>query len=217
MALSAENGWTPELEALAIKALAQAAGYSWMLQRTAGRALRWSQGISIASGLLGGVVGTRGLVGLALDDSVLPWWAGLLDAAAGFAISALLLFERTWSLHSRHVCALSAQVDYARVAREIQLQLALPPAERKSASAFIEHVLAEIETIKLSTPAPDHVDRQQYASRFVTNPFRPETADAGSRAVAAPSRTSSTLVDGCEPLDLERGGPQVLGRSSSPM
>ena len=45
----------------------QANGYAWMYERMAETAKRWGDALNIASGVLGGVVGTAGVVAIAAD------------------------------------------------------------------------------------------------------------------------------------------------------
>lgn len=162
------NRWTPDLEAAARRTMNQASGYAWMYDQMVVRAKKWGGVLSSVAGVLGGLVGTEGLVSAFASDSGAPPWVGVATAVVGYLIVvALTLDKKTWRLDDVRAESLAAQVSFAQLSRGVMLQLALAPSDRQDAGEFVKGILNEIETMKLSSPTIDLRVRRAYASKFI--------------------------------------------------
>jgi len=146
----------------------QASGFAWMYERLVFRAKAWGSYLTILTGLLSGVVGTGGLVSAFYEA---PQWAGILTAAVGYAITVVVVLDKTWRLDVVRSEGLVAQVGFAHLNRSIMFQLALHPSERQDAHEFVKGALIEIETLKLSSPTIDAKIRDLYVAKFQNNPI----------------------------------------------
>lgn len=173
--------WTPQLEAVARRVMSQASGYAWMYERQVARAKKWGSVLSILAGCLGALVGARGVCSAALPGGAPQGgrWVALIEAVAGFAIAVLVILDRTWKLDVVRTQGLTAQVDFAHLARSIQFQLALRAEDRQDAREFVKNALEEIETLKLSSPTPDAADKRAYAAKYRDSQVFGPTALAG--------------------------------------
>lgn len=210
--------WTPQLEAVARRGMAQASGYAWMYERQVARAKKWGSALSILAGCLGALVGTRGVCSAALPRDAAQGGRGvaLVEAAAGFAIAVLVVLDRTWKLDVVRTQGLVAQVDFAHLARSIQVQLALRAEDRQDAREFVKNVLEEIETLKLSSPTLDAADKRAYAAKYRDNPIFGPTALAGrspeAPGASAPPPLAASLYGAVPPEPAGEGG----GAASAP-
>jgi hypothetical protein len=149
----------------------QASGYAWMYERMVAEATTWDGRLSIIAGGLGGLVGTGGLISTATSDGDPPLWTGVLSAVVGYTIALVLVLANTWKLVEVRSEGLVSQVGFAHLNRTILFQLALAPSEREDARNFVKKILAENETLKLSSPTISGRIRRAYTARFRDNPI----------------------------------------------
>jgi hypothetical protein len=201
--------WTPELESVARCTMKQASGFTWMYERTVARAKRWGERITLASGVLAGVVGTEGLVMAVAGGGQR---AAIATAVIGYAITILTLLSGTWRLDEVRAAGLVAQVDFAHLARAIQFQLALHPDERQDAREFVRGVLGEIETLKLSSPPIDAAVRADYIAKFKDNPIYGLGAGRAPSPRRRPPRSSAPPPPPAPPAS--PAAPATLSRAA---
>jgi hypothetical protein len=162
------------MEAIARRTMRQANGYAWMYENMAFSAKRWSDLLNIASGVLGGIVGTSGVVSIVTDSSA-PLWARIVQVVLGFLVSVVAALTATWRLSETQMDDVLTQVSYATLAKDLMWQLAQPRKDRQDAREYVRTKLGEIEQLKVSAPTIDTRTRHAYNSKFKNNPiFTPE-------------------------------------------
>jgi hypothetical protein len=167
--------WSPEMEAVARRTMRQASGYAWMYEYMAASASRWEGRLNIASGALGCVVGTAGLVSILSDTSTPPLWARILECVVGYMVSFISVLNSTWRLGDAQMNDILTQVSYATMSRDLMYQLALPRKDRQDAREYVKAKLGEIEQLKVSAPIIDGGARSAYNAKYKNNPiFSPE-------------------------------------------
>jgi F0F1-type ATP synthase assembly protein I len=162
------------MEAIARRTMRQANGYAWMYENMATSAKRWGDDLNIASGVLGGIVGTSGIVSIATDSST-PLWARIVQVVLGFLVTIVTVLTATWRLSETQRNDVFTQVSYATLAKSLMWQLAQPRKDRQDAREYVRAKLGEIEQLKISAPTIDTRTRHAYNSKFKNNPiFTPE-------------------------------------------
>jgi len=182
------QAWSAEMEAAMRRAIRQADGYAWMYEQMVAGAKWWGNKLTISTKLLGGVLGTQGLIGALMAafssgcGSGVPIWVPILSAALGFVVLGLGVLDDTWSVDVVHAQGIVAQVNFATLARSIHFQLALPCAAREDARVFVPSALRELEGLKLTSPTIWGGVKARYVRRYPGNPIynlAPEDALAG--------------------------------------
>lgn len=169
------RNWTPEVETSCRLAWRRAVGYAWMYEQMVAGAKWWGNKLGIATKILGGFVGTQGLIGAILtatssSDSV-PLWVSILSAVIGFAILGLGVLDDTWNVDVVQAQSLVAQVDFGTLARSIRFQYSLPVEARDDARIFVPAALRELEALKLNAPVLWGGVKARYVARCPSNPI----------------------------------------------
>lgn len=172
----------------------QASGYAWMYEHMAMSASRWRGALNIASGALGCVVGTAGVVTIMSDTST-PMWVRVLHVVVGYMVSLVSVLNVTWQLGDAQMNDILTQVNYATLSRDLMYQLALPRKDRQDAREYVKSKLGEIEQLKVSAPIITGASRSAYNTKYKNNPiFSPEdqwnATLADARAVYATLRAA---------------------------
>lgn len=192
----------------------QANGHAWMYEQMVATAKRWSNALNILAGVLGALLGTSGLVSI-FTDRQRALWLKILEAIVGYLIMVISVLNSTWRLDATQSNALVAQVSFASLGQSILYQLALEPSERQNAHEFIERTLAEVNTMKLSSPVIYSSAKKAYIARFRDNPiFNPRDALASFQPpefAQSPDVADSSAGDrfgGTESSDDSLGGEE---------
>jgi hypothetical protein len=188
------------MEAIARRTMRQANGYAWMYEHMAVSAKYWDDAINIASGVLGGIVGTAGIVSIT-TDSASPLWARILQIIVGFLVSILSVLTATWRLGETQMNDVLTQVSYATLTKDLMWQLAQPRKDRQDAREYIRAKLGEIEQLKVSAPIISLRVRHAYNSKFKNNPiYTPEDQwEAIIADVSEDARSASSPSDEAGP------------------
>ena len=193
------------MEAVARRTMRQASGYAWMYEHMAASASRWEGILNIASGALGCVVGTAGLVSILSDTSTPLLWARILECVVGYMVSFISVLNSTWRLGDAQMNDILTQVSYATMSRDLMYQLALPRKDRQDAREYVKAKLGEIEQLKVSAPIIDGCARSAYNAKYKNNPiFSPEdqwdATLADARAVYEKLRETGRRCDSDESI-----------------
>ena len=169
-----DRHWTPEMEAIARRTMRQANGYAWMYENMATSAKHWGDGLNIASGVLGGIVGTAGIISVATESST-PLWARILQIILGFLVTLVSVLTATWRLSETQMNDVLTQVSYATLGKDLMWQLAQPRKDRQDAREYVRAKLGEVEQLKVSAPTISTRTRHAYNNKFKNNPiYTPE-------------------------------------------
>ncbi len=208
--------WTPELESIARQVMRRANGYAWMYGRMVSTTKRNGNLLKIAKGMLGAVIGTAGLVSLAVS-SEMPLWVQVVGTLVGYAIAIISVLAATWRLDENQANALVAQSSYASLGQSVFYQLALRPRDRHGAAYYVQDVLADIATMRLSCPVIDAGVQRAYKAQFGRDPavavFAPIGAEMRSRP-SPPAREPGSAPAG-EGGGQKRGHRRVRPRGRS--
>ena len=157
--------WYPEMENIALRIMQQANNYAWMYSYMAANAKYLGDLLNITSGILGGIVGTAGVVTLFLDTTT-PLWARLIQIIIGFLVTIVSVLTSTWRLTEMQMNDNLTQVSYSILSKEIMWQLAQPRKDRHDAREYIKSKLGEIEQLKVSAPIIDKNARKAFLKKF---------------------------------------------------
>ena len=167
--------WTPAMEALARRAMKKAARLAWQYEAVAEAARKLGDGLSLVSGILGGLVGTGGVVGATAPGSVsllgvgsgAVSWPTLISIVIGYVISVIAILMSNWRLSEIQMKGVAAQTGLLNTAREIRWQLAQPLPDRADAHEFVHAREAEIAQVEAAAPPRDEWVRKKYRSMFL--------------------------------------------------
>jgi len=162
---SKNRHWYPEMETIALKTMQQANNYAWMYSYMASNAKQLGDCLNIFSGMLGGIVGTTGVVAIFLDNST-PMWARLIQVISGFLVTIVSVLISTWRLTEMQMNDNLTQVSYSLLSKDIMWQLAQPRKDRHDAREYIKSKLSEIEQLKVSAPIIDNGAKRAFLRKF---------------------------------------------------
>jgi hypothetical protein len=145
------NRWNDGLEWEARRLLRSAEERSWIYERMVGRSGRLGTRLKIAAGTLALLTGTEGLASISMGDGT-PRWLRIATGVVNFAVAALLVVVKVLDCDGVRAKALVAQVGYSRLARDVSLQLAQPPADRQDGPTFVEKISEDVHEIQLEAP-----------------------------------------------------------------
>jgi hypothetical protein len=171
---AAPGRWTPAMESLARRAMKKAARLAWQYEAVAEAARKLGDRLSLVSGILGGLVGTGGVVGATAPGSVSIMavggavsWPTLVSIVIGYVISVIAILMSNWRLSEIQMKGVAAQTGLLNTAREIRWQLAQPLADRADAHEFVHAREAEIAQVEAAAPPRDEWVRAKYRSMFL--------------------------------------------------
>lgn len=193
--------WSPKMVEMARRAEKKAARLAWQYELIARTARRTAERLSLASGILGGLVGTGGLVGAASPGTNAlvgtTSWTTLASIVIGYIIGVISVVNSNWRLGELQMKGVTAQLGLQAVGREIRWQLAQPAADRADAYEFIHAREAEIAALEAAGPPRDEWVRERYLRQCAagaaganedaldwTPPDTPEAAPALAQALA---------------------------------
>ena len=158
--------WSPKMVEMARRAEKKAARLAWQYELIARTARRTAERLSLASGILGGLVGTGGLVGAASPGTNAlvgtTSWTTLASIVIGYIIGVISVVNSNWRLGELQMKGVTAQLGLQAVGREIRWQLAQPAADRADAYEFIHAREAEIAALEAAGPPRDEWVRERY-------------------------------------------------------
>ena len=171
----AARRWTPAMESLARRAMKKAVRLAWQYEAVADAARKLGDRLSLISGILGGLVGTGGVVGATAPGSVSLLaigggslsWPTLASIVIGYVISVIAILMSNWRLSEVQLKGVAAQTGLLNTAREIRWQLAQPLADRADAHEFVHAREAEIAQVEAAAPPRDAWVREKYRSMFL--------------------------------------------------
>lgn len=162
------------MESLARRAMKKSMRLAWQYEAVAEAARKLGNRLSLVSGILGGLVGTGGVVGatapgtvslLAVGGSLS--WPTLVSIVIGYVISVIAILMSNWRLSEIQMKGVAAQTGLLNTAREIRWQLAQPLADRADAHEFVHAREAEIAQVEAAAPPRDAWVRDMYRSMFL--------------------------------------------------
>ena len=168
--------WTNEMEAISHRTMCQANGYVWIYDNMVSSAKQWDNNLNIASGMLGSIIGTAGIISVETDTGT-PLWARILQIIVGFLITLVSVLTATWRLGETQSNGILTQASYATLAKDIMWQLALPQYDRQDARKYVKIKLGEIEQLKVSAPIISIASRNAYNNKFKNNPIYDDSFD----------------------------------------
>jgi hypothetical protein len=171
------------MEELAERGIRNATGFAWMHEASAAEAKLWGDSINIASGVLGGIVGTSGITSLASDGAA-PEWVNIITAFTGFLLTVLSVFAATWRPGEVQMSSVLTQVSYKSLANDLKCELSIAREDRHDAREFVLGKLEEIEQVTVSAPVLSARIRAMHHAKFKHNPLY-DDFDRGLRGARA--------------------------------
>jgi hypothetical protein len=143
--------WTPEMEQLVRRMVADTTSYSWMYGIMATNAQAWLRYVTLYTGIIGAVAGTSGLVGVVAESNI-PQWISIIVFILNFTCAATMVALNVWDLAEVAMTARAAQCKFATLKNELELQLALTRNQRTDPRILVLGITEQIRTIQLSSP-----------------------------------------------------------------
>jgi F0F1-type ATP synthase assembly protein I len=156
--------WTRKTENLARKTALQAKGYAWMYERMAYLAQSIERVLNIISGILGGLVGTTGLIDV--FNTTAPIWPKIIEIIVGFFIGILAIFNSTWDLNTIQRNSILSQAGYDLLSRDIACLLSHSRRDRPDAIDYLRAKNRELCQLKLSAPIIGKHVKKSYLQHF---------------------------------------------------
>jgi hypothetical protein len=157
--------WSPEMAQVARSVASRARRDAWMYERMAAHHKRWGDAITIASGVLTGMVGVESLVDV-FGESRAPLALRAVAMALSFLALVLITLDKAWQPKEAGFAAQVAQCKLLGVRQRIEYQLALEPAERQDARVFVRDVMSDMEALVMAAPPVGAAIRRRASARF---------------------------------------------------
>jgi len=159
------NGWNDTMELLSDRIIEQAICLAWVYEKMSEKNFKINNYISLASCILGGIVGTTGLITVSNSDGAR--WYDVISMIIGFVITILTGFSSILKFSENQAACLQAQVRYAEIANTLVLEKSKPTNIRKNAGDIIHNMLRQVELLKLSSPIIDEKIKGKYDDKRI--------------------------------------------------
>ena len=189
------NQWTPRLEELAQEIADKANRNAWIFEQMVVSSKRWGDAFTISSGIISGIVGVEGLITI-FGTGEVELWLQIMMTILSFFSMVLLTINNTWKPTETGAAALSAQVKFQSIQRNITLQLALEVIARNKGEDYVRSMLDEYESADLAAPTkfPGVVRRADIRFGSVSGPSRRPAAEQNETHTSQGLRAELNVV-----------------------
>ena len=161
------NNWDQSNERLVRRLEEQCNGYKYMYGLMRKRYKKYSEFSTIASGILGAIIATIGLVSTNNKEAMFS--IGIVNIVLGFFVSVISILKSIYKSEEIQAVSITACTEYAKLSNKIIKQLLLPIYKRDDCIEFIQHINNELNNCASKFPLIDSAIEAEYKRRFKRN------------------------------------------------